>query len=142
MADEKELQEKALVYKILESRLESFAKQRDLLVQRMIELESTIESIKELGKTKDEVLFPLGSSAYTFGKTTSGKMIVEVGAGVALEETPEEAMKILEDRKKEVEDVLKNIQNQMIDVVNKLDILSQELQSLAEEHDHEHLEGG
>jgi len=132
MTDKKELQEKALAYRILETRLESLAKQRDLLAKRMIEIESTIGSIKDLQKSKDEVLFPLGSNSYTFGKVTNDKMIVEIGAGVALEKNPEEAVKILEERKNEVEEVIKNIQNQMVDIANRLEILAPELESLVE----------
>ncbi len=142
MADKKELQEKALAYRILESRLESMSKQRDLLVQRMVEIESTLESIRELQKSKGEVLFPLGSTAYTFGKITSDKMIVEIGAGVALEKTPDEAAKILEERKQEVAEVVRKVQDQMVETANRLDILAPELESMVEGHDHEHLEGG
>ncbi|MBS3054896.1 MAG: prefoldin subunit alpha [Candidatus Aenigmarchaeota archaeon] len=140
MADKKELQEKALAYRILESRLEPMSKQRDLLLQRMAEIESTLESINELRRNKDEVLFPLGSTAYTFGKITSNKMIVEIGAGVALEKTPEEAAKILEERKNEVEDVIRKIQDQMVETANRLEILAPELESMVEGH--ENLEGG
>jgi len=141
MAAKKELQEKALAYRILESRLETLSKQRDLVVQRMVELESTIESVEEVQKSKEEVLFPLGSSAYTFGKPKVDKMIIEVGAGVALEKTPEEAVAVLKDRENEIENVLKNIQAQMVDTVNRLEILGLEVEELAE-HDHEHLEAG
>ena len=142
MPDKKELQEKAMVYQILQNRLESMAKQRDLLLQRIVEINSTIESIKELKKGKDEILFPLGSNSYTFGKMTSNKMIVEIGAGVALEKTPEEAEKILEDRMKEVESVIKNVQDQMVQTANRLEILAPELESMVDDRNDEHLEGG
>lgn len=140
MADKKELEEKAFAYRILENRLDSMSKQRDMLIQRMVEIQSTLQSINELQKAKDEILFPLGSTAYTFGKVTGDKLIVEIGAGVALGKTPEEAAKILEDRKKEVEDVIKRIQNQMVETANRMEILAPEIESMVEGH--EHLEGG
>lgn len=140
MPDKNELEEKAYVYRILESRLDSMSKQRDLLIQRMVEIQSTLQSIKELQKAKDEILFPLGSTAYTFGKAIGDKLIVEIGAGVALQKTPEEAAKILEGRKKEVEEVIKKIQNQMVETANRMEILAPEIESMVESH--EHLEGG
>jgi len=61
-----------------------------------------------------DVLFPLGSAAYTKGKVVDeNNLIVEVGAGVALEKTADEANTILEKRKKELQDAMEVLQKDM-----------------------------
>ena len=94
MAEEKELQEKLLAYRIIESRLDNFMRQRDALINRIVEIETTLTSLKEVGK--EDTIFSLGSGIHAFGKTENkDKIIVEIGAGIALEKTAKEAEEIL-----------------------------------------------
>ena len=57
MVNEKELQEKMLIYRTLESRLEALTRQRDLVSSKIVEIISTISSIDEISKNQKDILF-------------------------------------------------------------------------------------
>ncbi|MCS7106253.1 MAG: hypothetical protein NZ942_02980, partial [Candidatus Aenigmarchaeota archaeon] len=65
--EKKELQEKILFYRLLEAKLNSLLKEREILIAKTIEIQTTLQSIEEINKGK-EILFALGSEAYAFGK--------------------------------------------------------------------------
>jgi len=132
MAEQKELQEKIITYRILESRLDSLLKQRDVLASKLIEIQITLQSINEIEKSKEEILFPIGSEAYTFGKVIDKKkVIVEIGANVALEKTVEEGKKILDKRRLEIENALNTVQKNIIEISSGLEQLGPEIEELA-----------
>ena len=124
MPGEQELQEKMMLYKTLESRLEVFGRQRELVSTKVVEILSTLSSIEEIGKKQESVLFKLGSEAYVNGQITDGnKILVEIGAGVVLEKPLEEGKQILNKRKEEMENALNEIQtniSQLSGAINKL----------------------
>lgn len=131
MVSEKELQEKLMVYRIIESRLDALIKQRDLFFQKIVELHNTLGSIDEIAKSKEEILFPLGGEAYSFGKVVDkNKIIVEIGAGIALEKNFEEAKEIINGRKTDIEAAVKEIQQEVENYSNSLSVLTPELQNL------------
>lgn len=133
MTNQKELQEKILAYRILQARLESIIKQRDLIVNKMVELQNTLATIDEVKKTEEETLFPLGSEAYVFGKPTNReKLIVEIGANVALEKTFEEGKKILSKRKDELEKTLAEIQKEISQLSSAIQELTPKIQDMIE----------
>jgi prefoldin alpha subunit len=127
--EKRELQEKIFTYRLLESRLDGLLKQRDMLISKMAEIQTTLNSIDEIQKSKEEVLFPLGSEAYAFGKVADKKkMVVEVGANVALEKTPEEGKEILKKRIEEIGKGLNSIQQGIIETSSALDQLGPQIQ--------------
>jgi prefoldin alpha subunit len=132
MVEQKELQEKILTYRILEARLESLLKQRDMLVSKLMEIQTTAVSIDEIEKSKEEILFPIGAETYTFGKVIDKKrMIVEIGANVALEKTVEEGRQTLSKRKEEMENALNALQREIARISAGLDQLGPEIEELA-----------
>jgi len=134
MVERKELQEKIVAYRILEARLDSLLKQRDMLASKLIEIQTTLQSIDEIEKSKEKVLFPIGSEAYTFGNITDKKkLIVEIGANVALEKPVEEGKKILDKRRVEIENALNSLQKNIVEISSSLDQLGPEIQDLAKE---------
>lgn len=129
---QKELQEKLITYRILEARLNSLLKQRDLITSKLLELQSTLSSINEIEKSQ-EILFPLGSEAYTFGKIIEkNKIILEVGAGIALEKNLEESKNSLNKRRVEFEKILNETQKNFLEVSSVMDGLSMEIQNLGQ----------
>jgi len=131
---QKELQEKIITYRVLEARLNSFLKQRDLITSKLLELQSTLASINEIEKS-EEVLFPLGSEAYTFGKIIEkNKIILEIGAGIALEKNIEESKDFLNKRKTELEDVLNETQRNVLEISSIMNQLGLEIQKLSEKN--------
>jgi len=132
MADEKKLQQKLLTYRFLEDRLNGLLRQRDMIADKISEMMSTLESIKEIDSAKDSILFPIGSEAYTFGKILEkDKLIVEIGANIALEKTFKEGKLTLEKRKTELEKALQDIQKEALIVNSSMEMLLPEIEKLS-----------
>ncbi len=129
---EKELQEKMLMYRILEARLDGLVKQRDFVASKIIELQTTLASIDEVEKSNGEILFPIGGEAYTRADSVQkGKLIISIGANVALEKTAEEGKVILSKRKSELEKAANEMQNEIVKISNTLSSLAPEIQELS-----------
>ena len=127
------LQQKMVTFRLLESRLQNLSNQREAIFGRLSEINSTIASINEIQKTGGEALFPIGSSAFVLGKITdTKKLIVEIGAGVALEKDFEEGKKTLEKNKTELENLTKEIDKEMTQTSGMMELLAPEIESLAE----------
>lgn len=130
---ERELQEKIVTYRILESRLDALIRQRDLLAKKIIEIQSTLASIDEIEKSKEGILFPIGGEAYTTGKVIDKeKLIVEIGANVALEKTVVEGKETLNKRRSELESALGEIQKEILRISAAIDQLGPEIQELSQ----------
>jgi len=134
MEEKEELQEKILAYRILEARLDSLLKQRNMLASKLIEIQTTLQSIDEIEKGKGEVLFPIGSETYIFGKVTDKKkLIVGIGANAALEKSVEKGKEILNKRKAEIENTLNGMQKNIAEISSSLSQLGSEIEKLAKE---------
>jgi len=134
MAERKEMQEKMLTYRILENRLDAFLKQREMVVSKLIEIQNTLSSMDEIEKSKEDILFPIGAEAYTFGKVVDKKRVmVDIGANVILEKTIEEGKQILEKRKTEIENGLKEMQREIAEMSAALEQLGLEIQETPED---------
>lgn len=132
MVERKDLEEKILTYRVLQARLESFVKQRDMVASKLLELQTTVGSIDELQKSDGDVLFPIGSEAYTFGKVVDKKtVIVEIGAGIALKKTVEEGKNILEKRRLDMQAALNTLQGNIMEISSKLDQLEPEIEDMS-----------
>jgi prefoldin alpha subunit len=136
MQEDKQLQEMILTYRILESRLASpengLLKQRDMLISKLIEVQGTLQSIDEIQKGKGTTLFQLGSETFVMGEVKDKqKMIMEVGANVALEKTSDEAKESLEKRRVEIEANLKTIQSNILDISANMEKLEAEIQQMS-----------
>lgn len=130
MADDKDLQEKMLIYRTLESRLETLAKQREIASNKIVEIASTISGIDEIKNNKG-VLFKLGGEAYTHGTVNDkDKILVEIGAGIVLEKSIEDGKGILNKRKEEMETALKEIQSNISQLSGAMAQLGPEINEL------------
>ena len=134
MTDQKEIQEKVIRYQILEGRVQALMKRRDLLLTKMLEIDSTLNTIEEIKKkTEKEMFLPLGSGVYVLGNLKkTKKMIVELGANIAIEESVEKAKKILEKRKNTLNTGLQAVEKEMTSLSNELLKLEPEIRALME----------
>jgi len=131
--EERDLQEKVAVYRVLEARLEAAIKQRDSIASRIVEMQAVKESIGELEKS-DDVIFPVGSDVFAFGKIAEKKKVmVAVGAGVIMEKSIAEAKEILDKRREGMEQVMKEVQGNIEKVSSTLEQLGSEIQSTMEQ---------
>ena len=124
-----EERKKVVEYQLLQNRLEGLNKQRELLSNKILEINESLKSIDAV-EPDDQIIFSLGSNTYGFGKLTSNKFLVEIGADVILEKNKEEAKKILTDRKVELEQALKEIERDMISIARQIQDLERELQKM------------
>jgi len=132
--DQKELQEKMLRYQILDNKGKALINRRDLLLAKIMEIETTLSSIVEVEKSKgQEILLPLGSNVHVPGTLKkTNDMVVELGANVAIESSSEKTKEILDKRKKILEDGLKTIENDIVAISNELMRLEPEIKALLE----------
>jgi len=120
--------------RVLEAKLESMARQREMLASRIAEIDATAAGIEEASKARGDVLFHIGGEAFMHARPADGgKVIVMIGADVALEKTPEEAKKILEERKAEAVKIMSQIQKEIESSTRELEGLAAEM-----EHGHTH----
>jgi prefoldin alpha subunit len=133
MVNQKELQEKIMTYRVLQSRLDETIKQRELVMNKIVEVENTLSSLDEIEKTDKESLFPVGPEAYVFGKLTNNKkMLVGIGANIILEKTFDEGKEMLKKGKDELEIAMKEIQDEISRLSADLQQLTPELQEMIE----------
>lgn len=120
--------------RMMEVKLENLMRQRELLANRLAEIEGTAASIEDISKAKSEVLFHVGGEAFMPAKPLNeNKIIVMLGADVAIERNIEDAKKILESRKKEAEGILVQVQNEIERLTKEATELAQKIE---EGHDH------
>jgi prefoldin alpha subunit len=116
---QKEIQEKVLVYQILQNQLEEFTKQATVLETRLGELEVTTNALKEMKSVKpdSETLFHVGGGCYGHGKLLDrNKFLVEIGAGIMANKTLPDAVAVIDERKREIE----NIRNKLVIEIEKI----------------------
>jgi prefoldin alpha subunit len=132
MADQKEFQEKLVRYQILEGRVKALLQRREMLIAKIIEVENTLTSMGEIEKEKEsEILLPLGSNVHIPGILKDvKKMIVEIGADVALEKDIVDAKKILGERKDIMNNGLQSIEKEITNITNEMLGIEQEIASL------------
>jgi len=133
MPEERELQEKVLAYRLIESRIETLFRQRESLSAKLMEIDTTLKGIDEIGRTDEESLFSLGSETHLFGKVMDkNKMIVEIGANIALEKSFEEGKQILNKRREEIENLITSLENNILQLSASLQSLESQINELAE----------
>ena len=128
-----ELQERVLAYRLLEARLDGLLKQRDLVLNKISEIQSTFVTLDEVEKKPETILIPLGSEAYAHGNVADGKIIVEIGAGVALEKSLSEAKEILNKRKSELNSAFLDLQREITRTSQTMQRLGPEIESMMKE---------
>lgn len=134
MSKEK-LQEKYVLYQLLNQNLESLKQQFDLIQQQLIEVKSTLMSIDDLGKTgeKNEIFLPLGSGCYGKGKITEkNDIMVNVGAGIFVNKKSADAKLFLDKRVKEIDKASEEIHEQMERIVRQMNELGLQIQEMAQ----------
>lgn len=130
--DEKEAQQKLLMYQVFQGQLEELKKQAVAIQQRFIDVEITDSAVSEVKSAKEgtEALIPLGNGVFVNGELKKGELLVDVGAGIMTHKTSEEASAILGKKRKEIEHAGEGLQSQMEDVVAKINEIGSELEKM------------
>ena len=132
----KDIQEKFVLYQLLNQRLEEIKQHAMMIQHKMIELETSKFALNEMkgAKPESEMLVPVGSGVYTFGKSSSAQnVLIDLGAGVLAKKTLEDATVFIEKKKKEIEDAAQLLQAEANAITAKLQEIVPELQKAAQE---------
>ena len=129
--NEEELKEKYMQFKMMQEQLEKLQEHGEMLKQRNSELDVTIESLKEIGKTKKdtEILAPLADGIFMRTQLKDNeKLILNVGADVVIEKNISDVMKLIEEQKKgitlkviELDGFKQELQNQSMKMYQELE---------------------
>src|SRR3989338_1085954 len=133
---QQELQQKFVLYQLLQNRIEELKQQIEMLQQKNMEMETTKFALGEINSMKEgnDVLVPLGSGCYVYGKATnSKKILVDIGSGIMTNKPAEEAKNIVEEKREEIEKLVLNLQSELVTAVNTINNLVPDLQKAAEE---------
>ena len=133
-ATQDQMQEKMVLYQIIHQRLEELKQHITLIQQKMVELETTKQALEELKTVPDgkDILIPVGPGFFSPAKSTKvAKVLVEVGAGVMVKKTLEEAKDFVDRKKKEVEDASQHIQMEFSQLAEKANEIAAEVQAVS-----------
>ena len=133
MSEEKAQQ---LLYQMqmLEAYLNDLIQRESTLLTVLRESASAIESIKSLkGNPNSETLVPLGMGSFVKSQISSNeKIVLNIGAGVAIEKTPDSAINFLESRIKEIEVALQEAAAKKQDAATRLEQSKHEFNRLTQ----------
>src|SRR3989338_1918032 len=120
MADEKNNEEKYMQLQMLQQQAEQITDYVEKLQMQQKELETSIEALTELQKTKvnTEILAPIANGVFLKAELKDNQnLVVNVGAEVTVEKTIAEVLRLLEEQKgkitenlAEAESVLRELQ--------------------------------
>ena len=133
MSEEKAQQ---LLYQMqmLESFFAELTQRENTLMNVLRDTKSAIDSLKEMNEKKEyNTLTPLGMGTFVKSKISSeDKIVLNVGAGVAMEKDRDSAINFLESRIKEIEVALQESMSQKQNIAAQLEAGKAEMNRMAE----------
>lgn len=130
---QQELQEKVLIYQLMQNHIEQLRQQLMAVEREFIEIDGSIHAVEALsaGKTGHETFIPLGTGCFVNGKVSdSNNFLLSVGAGIFVNKKLAETRKFLEERKDEREMILKKIKNEFDSTMNKINDTAKEIAAM------------
>ncbi|MCX8194683.1 MAG: prefoldin subunit alpha [Candidatus Micrarchaeota archaeon] len=132
MDEEKELSWISGQLDIQQARGESLRMQMRDLEASVLEINSALDAINNIKKAKGDTLVPIGAGVYlSCPKPDTEKVILNIGASVLVQKKPDEAIKILEERKSKFVEAIDQLQNELGAVIREIESLSQRASVIA-----------
>ena len=127
------LQEKLMVFQLMEKQMESMRQQIIMVEQRLVEIETSKAALQEISKLKpgNETLFPMGSGIYVKGTITGKSVMTEVGSSIMKEKPVASAIKYIENRRNDIEKVGMSLEKEIEKISMELQKMAPELQKMA-----------
>lgn len=129
--EEEQLKEKYMQFQLLQQQVEQVKEHVETLHQQNVELDASLDTVQEIGKTKlnNEILAPIANGIFIkAGLKDNKKMIVNVGSDVTIEKTIPEIVQLLEKHKEklveqteEAENILQQLQTQMVKIYKQIE---------------------
>ncbi len=135
MSDNEKLQSVAANLKMMEDYLNELSQREQMVIAQVIQGRGAIEAVKNLNSGVKEVLVPLGSSIYMKMKLSSdiGKLIVSIGANIAVEKSKDEALLSLDESMNALDGLSTNIQAQKNELAKKIGSARAELNEIVQQ---------
>jgi len=120
---------------MLETYFADLSQRETTLLSVLREAVSAIESIKSLSqKPNSDTLVPIGMGTYVQTKISSNdKIVLNIGAGIAMEKTNDSAINYLEARIKEIEVALQDASAKKQEVIARLEHGKDQINQLMQE---------
>jgi len=132
---EEDLQSLVVEYRVLQDLSVDLQQRANMIAAFISELQAAINTVEEVSRAGDgaEVLIPIGGASYIKAKLASqGKVVVGLGAGIAVEKELEEARKYLEERVGELQQALNSVQRQLMNVAARMTQLEPKIRAALE----------
>jgi len=134
MANEEELGRIANEMDIQQAKGDASRQQLRQMEATILEIRAAIDAIQNIKNAKADTLVPVGAGVYlSCPKPNPEKVVVNIGASVLVQKTPEEAVKILQERTRQVSEAISAAQEDLGEVVTAIESLSQRASSIAAE---------
>ncbi|MCZ6616425.1 MAG: prefoldin subunit alpha [Thaumarchaeota archaeon] len=135
MSDQEKLQSVAANLKMMEEYLNELTQRAQMVTGQVIQGRGASEAVKSLNSGAQEILVPLGSSVYLKLKSSSdiGKLVVGIGANVAVEKSKDEALVSLDESVKALEGLNTSIQAQRNELEQRIGAARAELNEIVQQ---------
>lgn len=127
MADEKELQKKYMQFQALNQQLQQVQQQLQAIDAQLLEMRSTEESLREIGKTDagKEILIPVANGIFAKAELKDNKnLLLNVGSDTVVKKTVDESVEMI---KKQFDEVSK-YRYELIEQLQKFSVYAQKTQ--------------
>ncbi len=125
-----ELAKIAYEHRLYQSQLQEIQRQATSAQNAMMEVAATAAGLKAIADVGGGTLMGLGSGTFTAVSVRDPRnVVVEVGAGVFVEKTVDEAAATMEERRKRLEGILQKLGSSMEAVSQRLSALEQKAEA-------------
>jgi prefoldin alpha subunit len=126
---QEEMQQKAVLYQIMQKHMEELQQQMLLMENRLMELQATKQVLEDMKDRKgSEILLPLGSGCYIHGKVPdASKILVNLGSDVVAEKGPQDALELIEAKNKDVLKMIEKLKSDATELVSNMNTIAMEL---------------
>ena len=132
MGNEEELNNIEGELQMQQSRGEAIRQQIQGMQNSALEISTAIEALQNIKKVKGDTLVPIGAGVFfSCQKPDFDHVVMNIGAGVMVQKKPEDAIKLMEERQKNIANSINAAQQDLEMVVNEIDNLSKQASAIA-----------
>lgn len=131
---DKHQQELMLQASLLEKQSQEVQESMSIIEKEIAELQALSESLSLISKEEQkDIISSIGKGVHVRAKLADKNLLVEVGAGIVVEKTPEETQKVIAQQ-------IKKLEEAKIHLLGKMEIYYKLLHDLTKDarHNHEH----
>jgi prefoldin alpha subunit len=120
--------------RMLEAYYQEIVNRQQSVSAALLDTRAALDALEVLSKSENnELLVPVGGGTLIFASAASlKKMIVSVGAGVAIEKDLESARSFLQLRRQELEKAISSLENQRKEIGSRLEVGRSTIQRITE----------